>query len=122
MCNSHILQCSTGSNCNGNSKLLSRMDIYQQNFCFNKDLCYVSCTPVPLSILSSHLLHNHNLSFTAHPKTAVKIKNCSIYKNLHSPYNVCDKENNNVMRRDLLMGYRSTEVNKLNQQLFAYTR
>ena len=44
---------------------------------FNKELCYVTCTSVPLSILHYHLLHNHNLSLSCGHRTAVMIKICS---------------------------------------------
>ena len=38
--------------------------LQKQNCSFNKDLCHVSCTCVTMSILYSHVLHNHNISLS----------------------------------------------------------
>ena len=39
-----------------------------QNVSFNKDLCYVICTSVSLSILPAHVLGNNNLFFSHGPQ------------------------------------------------------
>ena len=39
---------------------------------FNKDLCYVSCTSVPLSILPSHAPHHHIIALSCDPQHTPK--------------------------------------------------
>ena len=48
------------------------LSLQKQNCSFNKDLCHVSCTCKTVSILSSHVVHNHNISLSCGPQHSPK--------------------------------------------------
>ena len=39
----------------------------KENCSFNIDLCHVSCTCTTVSMLPSHVVHNHNISLSCGP-------------------------------------------------------
>ena len=41
--------------------------LQKENCSFNKDLCHVSCTCTTVSMLPSHVVHNHNISLSCGP-------------------------------------------------------
>ena len=60
----------------------------KKKWSFNNDLCYVSCTCITMSILHSHVLHNHNTLLSCGPHHSRKLlwdNICStVVYNLHS--------------------------------------
>ena len=46
--------------------------LQKENCSFNKDLCHVSCTCTTVSMLPSHVVHNHNISLSCGPRHTPK--------------------------------------------------